>query len=186
MNLKKKILFTASIATFLTLTTAYGWEHEIAVGYGGGKEIQESYQNRAFILSGKLYKFKKLDNTLIATIDGSITHLQADTADYKDTTTFSVGLGLRAYFLNPTLHKIRPYLGISSGPNYLTNKQLGNRLQGANFDLRTTLEGGVEFALKNNHSLDVNLQLIHYCNAGIAYPNQGFNVPIALSVGYQF
>jgi outer membrane protein W len=186
MTLKKQLLAIFAMTLLFTLTNAFAWEHEIAAGYGGGKEIEENYDNHAFLVSGKLYKFKKLDNTLIATIDSSITHIYAQADDHQNTTTFSVALALRAYFANPQLHTIRPYLGVSSGPNYLTSNQLGNRKQGANFDLRTTLEGGVEFGLKNNRGIDVNLQLIHYCNAGLAYPNQGFNVPLALSVGYQF
>lgn len=187
MTSYRKLLLFFSVAIFFLITTnTYAWDHEISAGYGWGKEINEDYQTTAFVLSGKFYKFPKIDNTLFATIDGSISQLHADTSDYSNLTTAALALALRAYFINPELHKIRPYLEISSGPAYLSENQLGKRQQGANFDLQSTLGGGIEFGLKNKRSVDINLHLVHYCNAGLFKPNQGFNVPYVVSIGYQF
>jgi len=186
MKLKNLFLLLSGSAFLLAAQPVYAWQHEVAIGYGWGNEVEKDYKNSAVVLSGKLYKFPKIDNTLIATIDGSISQLHADTDQHKNLTTAAIALGLRAYFVNPDLHQTRPYLGISSGPAYLSSTLFGERDQGTHFDLQTTLEGGVEFGLKNQRSIDVNLHLVHYCNAGLASPNQGFNVPFVLSVGYQF
>lgn len=186
MTYKTYRIFTMLALTLLSTRAIYAWDHEVSLGYGWGKEISEDYQNRAFVLSGKFYKFPKIDNTLIATIDGSVSRLHADTDQHQNLTTGAVALGLRAYFADPDVHQVRPYLGVSSGPAYISDQWFGNREQGANFDIQTTLEGGVEFQLKHNRSIDVNLHMVHYCNAGLASPNQGFDVPYVLSIGYQF
>jgi len=185
--MKFKYLFLPfyAITLFLTTHSIYAWNHEIAIGYGWGKELEKDYNNTAVVLSGKFYQFK-IDNTLIATIDGSVSQLHANTDYNKNSTTASVGLGLRAYFVNPELHQYRPYLGISSGPAYLSNTRLGEQDQGGHFDLQSTLEGGIEFGLKKQRSIDLNLHLVHYCNAGLRSPNRAFNVPFVVSLGYQF
>lgn len=186
MSLKKLSLLLLTPLLFATTSSAYAWKHAISIGYGWGNEVEKDYRNQAIVLSGKLYKFPKIDDMLIATIDGSASWLHADTPSNRNIFTTSVGLGLRAYFLNPETHNTRPYLGISSGPAYLSSRRFGEQDQGGHFDLQSTLESGMEFGLKNKRSIDVNLHLVHYCNAGLAHPNQGFNVPFVLSVGYQF
>jgi hypothetical protein len=180
-----KLLLTATLL-LTPIYACYAWQHEVSLGYGFGREVEKDYQNTAFVLSGKLYKFPKIDNTLIATIDGSVSQLRADTDVHRHLTTAALALGLRAYFQNPDLHQIRPYLGVSSGPSYLSSRYFGTGDQGAHLDLQSTIESGVEFELKNKRSVDVNLHFVHYCNAGLAYPNLGFNVPFVIAVGYQF
>jgi hypothetical protein len=185
-TVKKLFLPLFSTALFLSLSPAYAWKNEVSFGYGFGNEVERDYANNAYVLSSKLYKFPKIDKMLIATIDGSISRLHAETETHRDLTTVALALGLRAYFQNPDLHKIRPYLGASSGPAYISSRYFGERDQGTNFDLQTTLESGVEFGFKDGRGIDLNLHLVHYCNAGIAKPNQGFNVPFVISIGYQF
>ncbi|MFT3741296.1 MAG: acyloxyacyl hydrolase [Gammaproteobacteria bacterium] len=165
---------------------AYGWEHEIAVGYGFGQEVGEDYQNQGFTINGKLYKFPKIDNTLYATIDGSLSHWTANTDTYSQLTTAAISANLRAYFANPLHHTIRPYIAASTGPAYLSSEQFGDRRQGSHFDLQSTIEAGTEIATSADRAIDINLHLVHYCNAGLFEPNEGFNVLYVFSIGYQF
>ena len=174
------------LVTLLVSSSVYAWQHEVSAGYGFGQEPTENYNNNAFVLSGKFYKFPKIDDDLIATIEGSVSNLHADTAQHNNASMADVALGLRAYFFNPDLHEVSPYLGISAGPAYLFDRFLGNQEQGAHIAIQATLEGGVEFKLKHDQGIDLNLHFLHYSNAGMFNPNQGFNVPYVLSIGYQF
>lgn len=179
-----KIILIAVIVMLFNVQ-AMAWEHEISVGYGGGKENQpRDYQNRATVINAKLYKFKKLDNTLIATIDASVSNLRSDTPDHNSIYSAAVAPALRAYFQNPDFHDIRPHLDVSSGPVYLSSHQLGDNQLGSQIALQTTLGAGVEFG--KNHGFDLNFHFAHYCNGGIAPPNQGFNFPFIVSLGYQW
>ena len=186
MKFKKVLLTLLAVLAVFSYHSVYAWEHEVSAGYGWGEEFDEDYHNSVFIFGGKFYKFPKIDDTLIATIDGSIAQLHADTDEYKNIITAAVSLALRAYFADPDVHKIRPYLTASFGPAYISDKQFGERQQGSNFLLQSILGGGIEFGLKNQRSIDVNLYLLHYSNAGLASPNEGFDVPFVLSIGYQF
>jgi hypothetical protein len=161
------------------------WQHQIAIGYGMGKEIEQNYLNRGVVLSGKFYKFPAIDNTLYATLDGTLTRIWAATAEHNKLTTLAIALAMRAYFADPCFHCIRPYLQVSFGPAYLSDRHLGNRRQGANFSFQTTLEVGTELSLGEN-DWDINLRLLHYCNAGIFQPNKGINLAPVLSVGFLF
>ena len=176
------LLAVISIGVALFSSSAIAWEHGIAAGFGGGKEIDQDYYNTDYVLSAKLYKFKKIDDTLIAVIEASFSKLQADTDEYNSMYAAAIALSLRGYFLNPEHYRIKPYLEISSGPAYLSEHQLGNNIQGSHLVIQSTLGGGFEFG--KNHSIDLNFHFAHYCNAGLADPNQGFDFPFIISLGY--
>jgi hypothetical protein len=183
-----RILFLTVIISFYFLfcNSALAWQHEIAAGYGYGQEIEEDYHNQGYEISGKFYKFPPIDNTLVFTIDGAVAYWRSSADQNRQLTTVTIAPAARAYFFNPCYNTIRPYLEVSFGPNYLSQKVLGEREQGSHFCFRTTLGGGTEIGLTPTQSLDLNLHLAHYCNAGIFKPNQGIDVLYIFTVGYQF
>jgi opacity protein-like surface antigen len=178
--------FAAGLFLAFLLNTAQAWNHEVSIGYGWGQEIGANYDNHAIVLSGSFYKFKKIDNTLFITLDGTLANLMANTPRNNSLTTAGISLAFRAYFQNPDFHKIRPHVGISAGATYLSQNQLGTQVQGSKFDFQWTIGGGIEFALPQNQGIDVTLNFLHYCNAGLAKPNEGFDIPFLLALGYQF
>ena len=145
---------------------------------------EENYNQSGICTTGKLYKFCPIDEKLILTRDGSVSQWHANTSHDQNLTTVAVAPSFRAYFLDPTVNRVRPYLGASFGPSYLSNKTFGERTQGANFAFQSTIEAGTEIGDK--HRLDINLHLVHYCNAGLFHPNQGITMLYVLSLGYQF
>jgi hypothetical protein len=177
---KKYLLAFSSILFCVHFQNCKAWEHEVSAGYGFGREIGQSYYNHGISLSGKFYK-TQIDKTLIATLDGTLASWTAGTPTDKYLNTAALAIGLRGYFADPAQHKIKPYLGVSWGPAYLSNQHFGTREQGSSLAMQVTLETGIE--IKN---FDVNLHLAHYCNAGLANPNQAINVPFVLSIGYLF
>lgn len=181
----KKIVLFLFCFFCLVSGTASAWQHEIAIGYGQGGELEEDYQNYGAVLTGKLYKFCPIDQTLIATIDGTVAHWRNNSGSHEHLTTVAIAPALRAYFMNPNCHRIRPYLDASIGPTYLSDKQFGDRVQGSHFALQTTLEVGTEIG-SQKRSIDLNFHLAHYCNAGLFRPNQGINILYIFTVGYQF
>lgn len=185
-NNKKVITVFLALLTCLFSNAALAWNHELAAGYGYGKEVEQDYDNSGYEITGKFFKFAPIDNTLIVTLDGTVAHWRSNTPDNNQLTIAAIAPNFRAYFFNPCYNKVRPYLGVSFGPSYLSQKQLGNREQGGHFAFQSTLEGGTEIALPNQHSLDLNLHLAHYCNAGLAKPNQGIDILYIVTVGYQF
>lgn len=179
--LNKKIYFFFCLLGLSYHQAVRASQHEIAIGYGFGKEVEQKYRNQGIVLSGKFYRLPNIDDTLSATLDGTLAYIRASTKNHNHLATTALALALRAYFANPLEHIIRPYFQISFGPAYLSAKQLGERSQGGHFAFQTTLETGTE--VKN---VDFNLRLNHYCNAGIFHPNQGINLVYIFSIGYMF
>jgi hypothetical protein len=178
------LLFLAVVNFFFAFYSPYSlaWEHEVSLGFGGGQEIDQDYTNTIFVLNAKIYKFPKIDQTLIATIDASFSSLHSNTSEHNSLFAAAVTPTLRAYFINPQHYSYIPYLEVASGPAYLSKHQLGENQQGTLFVFQSTLGGGIEFV--KIHGLDLNLHFAHYCNAGLKSPNQGFDFPFVVSLGY--
>ncbi|HVV69439.1 MAG TPA: acyloxyacyl hydrolase [Gammaproteobacteria bacterium] len=177
-------LIILCLSSLFLSTNAQAWEHEIAFGFGDSGEPEQDYTNTLFVLSGKFLKYH-VDKTLIATLDGTLGFWTAHTDEHKHVVNIAVSPAFRAYFADPDYHRVRPYLGISVGPTYISDKQLGNRLQNTHFALQSTLEAGTEIG-NSKHSVDLNVHLTHICNAGLADPNQSYNLLYVFSIGYQF
>ena len=180
LSMKNLITILLSITLFYSFS-ANAWQYGLSFGAGAGQETNRNYNNGLFMVNGKFYKFN-LDRTLIATFDARFSHLFSATPENNSMYTLSLAPAFRAYFFEPFQANFRPYLEVSSGPAYLSQHQLGEETQGARFAIQSTLGGGFEWA--ERPGFEVNFQLVHYCNAGLANPNQGFNFPIVISFGY--
>jgi hypothetical protein len=173
-----------SLICLLFSTNAQAWTHEFAIGYGDATEPEQDYTNSIYVLSGKFLKYK-VDKTLIFTLDGTLGLWDAHTDEHSHMFNVAISPAFRAYFANPDNHTIRPYLGVSVGPTYISDQQFGTRVQNTNFALQSTLETGVEIG-NSKHSVDLNAHLVHICNAGLKDPNEGYDLLYVFSIGYQF
>ncbi len=183
-KIRSFVLIIISLLSLLFSASAQAWTHEVAIGYGSSNEPNQDYRNSLYVLSGKFFKYR-LDKTLIFTLDGTVGRWHADTDEHSNLTNVAISPAFRAYFANPDHHSVKPYIGVSSGPTYLSHEQLGKRLQNTHFALQSTLETGLEIG-NSQRSVDINVHLAHICNAGIAMPNEGFNLLYVFSIGYQF
>ena len=189
MARNKRILFSLCVAVLATLFTlsASAWQHGISSGYGGSKEINKNYGAYGFFLNGKLYQLKRIDKTMLLTLDVSAAHWRAGTAQNKNLTTLALSGAFRAYFAPPEDHQWRPYLQTTAGLAYLSSKMFGEQAQGSHAALQITLGAGMEVALPHSDkSLDLNWRLVHFSNAGLFKPNQSLNLLYVFSLGYLF
>jgi len=161
------------------------WRHGFSVGYGYGKEIDASYFNQGPFIHAILYRFNNIDKFLIFTLNASAGFWTAGTKQSRKVNTIAFSPNFRAYFVDPKLHRIRPYLQGSFGLVYMTKKNFGTQKLGSRFAFQTTIGGGIEFG-SLRRAFDFSVYLIHYCNAGIVKPNDGTDIPIVVSLGYLF
>ena len=172
----------------LIIGNAHAWQHEISGGYGYSKELGYSEHHYGAFINFKWHKFPKIDKTLIFTIDSSFGSWNATTPENNKLNTIALSGALRAYFATPEQLKYRPYLLASFGPTFMSTEDFGAQKQGANFSFQTTMGGGMEIMTDqvNQRGVDFNIRMIHYCNAGLASPNEGFDIFFVFSVGYLF
>lgn len=173
-------LFLSIIFFFFTLN-AYAWENSIALGYGYSHDPNHTkYYNSGFLLSGDIYPFRQTLYTYWS-LNGAIGQWHSTAPHNKNLTTGAIALALRLYPF--TVVKEYPaYLLLSAGPAVLSHRQFGANKQGSNFTFQ--LNGG--FGVEIKQKFDVNLRMLHYSNAHLAKPDQGFNILYLLSFGYLF
>lgn len=185
--MKRIFRYTTIILLAFSISPASAWRSGISAGYGYGQEVGANYDNSGFYAQAILYRFNKIDQYLIFMIDTSIGFWHASTMNNNRLVALALSPAFRAYFVNPETHRVRPYLQISFGPSYFSNKILGTQAQGSHFLFQSTLGGGIEFKLnQKNQALDLSGMLIHYCNAGLYRPNEGTDIPIVITLGYLF
>lgn len=181
--MKKSHFF--SLAIFITLPfyclNPYAWDHSIEIGYGYSHDPNHTkYYNSGGMLSGDLDPLWRSPWTFF-TVTGSLGQWHTTAPHYKNLTTAAVSLALRLYPLRMDYYGYPPYFLASFGPAYLSSRKFGENTQGKKIAIQSNLGVGVEL-----NCFDMNLRLQHFSNAGLAKPNEGFNILYLLSVGYLF
>lgn len=180
--MKKLSLVAFILIHFCCLSAhAYSWTRSIELGYGYSQDPNHTkYHNSGVLLSGDLYPLWCNPWTFFS-ITGSLGHWYTTAPENKNLTTAAASLALRLYPV-PSDETYYPFYFLASfGPAYLSSRQYGENTQGSHWAIQSNLGIGEEF-----DSFDVNLRLSHFSNAGLAKPNEGFNVLYLLSVGYLF
>ena len=108
----------------------------------------------------------------------------AGTLAHKNLWTAGIGAGARAYFTRTAW--LSPYIEATVTPSYISTKTFGYKQQGSHFVFQDTLGFGVEIGDPNHQRMDINYMFIHYSNANLFTPNNGYDIPFVLNVGYLF
>lgn len=176
-NIIASLLFTILLGFS---ASALAWERSIALGYGYSHDPNHTkYNNSGFLLSSDLLTFWQTNWTTWSVM-GSLGRFHSTTPQYQNVTTGALSLALRFYpFTDGQCYPF--YLYGSAGPALLSSRYFGYNKQAKNISIQTNLGIGQEF-----NNIDVNLRLEHFSNAGLAKPNEGFNILYLLSIGYLF
>jgi hypothetical protein len=179
--MKKRFLSRSLLFLFLSfnISLSFAWNHSIDFGYGRSHDPNDTkYTNSGYLLSGDLIALKRTSLTFWS-INGAIGQWHSTAPTYKFLTTAALSLALRWYPLEITNN--HPYFLASVGPSFLSSKHFSTNNQAGHLTIQTLLGLGNEY--KN---FDLNLRLVHYSNANLAKPNEGYNILYLLSVGYLF
>jgi opacity protein-like surface antigen len=182
MKISLKPLFI-SIGVALYSSSTFAWDHGVTIGYGYAKELGESYINKGFLLDMTLYKIQA-DSKLDFSLKASTAYWKAGTTDNNTLFTAGIGIGARAYFTRTAW--ISPYIHASISPSYISAKKFGNKEQGSHFVFQDTFGFGVEIGPPNGNKIDINYMFIHYSNANLFTPNNGYDIPAVVNIGYLF
>lgn len=166
--------------------SALAFSHSISLGYAiPSMESDQIYSHSGIYLNGNFYSYQSADHSLLFTLNASTGYWTAPSDQDNHLMTLGLQPTCRVYFSHNMMHYTRPYLFIGYGPAYLTHKKLGAKEQGANFAFQGDVGGGFEFG-KNYKGIDINLRMVHFSNANLFTPNQGFDFLYVLSIGYLF
>ena len=172
----------ASLLLSVAFSSASAWDRGVSLGGGYGNDINHhTYTNSGGILTAELMSLKS--NTWYnITMNGSLGQWHTTEPLYRDLTTVALTFAFRAYVFYT--NDVHPFLIVSSGPAYISNRSFGYNSQGANVDFQTS--GGVGFELGTAKRAEITAQIIHFSNAYTFHPNQGFNIVPVLTLGCLF
>lgn len=179
----KKLYFLIFILIHFCCASVYAhpWSHSVELGYGYSQDPNHTkYNNSGVLLSGDIIPLWYAPWAFLS-VTGSLGHWFTTAPVNKNLTTVAASLAVRLYPVAVGEADYPFYFLASFGPAYLSDRQYGENTQGSNIAIQSNLGIGEEF-----DSFDINLRLSHYSNAGLAKPNEGFNVLYLLSVGYLF
>lgn len=180
--MRKRNVFSRFLFVLLSLITitSFAWDRSIDIGYGYSHDPNDTkYNNSGVFLSGDFWPVYHSPMTFWS-LNGSLGQWYSSAPENKNLTTVAAALALRFYPLT-TAETYPVYLLASAGPAYLSTRHFGTNVQGSN--LAFQLNGGLGMEYKH---FDANLRMVHYSNAGLANPNEGYNILYLLSLGYLF
>ena len=178
----RRNIYTSALITALAYLplTLWAWDHSIEIGYGKSHDPNDSkHYNSGFLLSGDVYPIKHT-NWSYWSVNGTLGRWYSTAPQNKNLTTVAASLALRLYPLC-TNNAYDGYFMGAAGPALLSNRKFGANTQGSNFTFQWVAGAGVEY----DH-IDVNFRYMHYSNARLFKPDQGFNIQYLISIGYLF
>lgn len=160
-------------------SAAFAWQRGVSVGYGSGQDIgHHNYTNSGIFLSSDLTTLWQR-SWFHMTINGAIGYWVTTAPINQRLFTAAAALSLRLYPYQTT--NWHPYLIASGGPAYISSRDFGEDGQGANVTFQTT--AGLGFEWGKDSRWDANIRLVHYSNAYLIQPNDGFNMLYVVSLG---
>lgn len=176
----KMRLFYLLFALIFSMMRCYAWDNSIELGYGKSHDPNHTrYFNSGFLLSSDVFPINHTRYSYLS-LNAALGQWYSSAPRHKTLTTVAMALALRFYPFT-VVRTYPPYILASAGPAYLSNKTFGENTQGSNFTFQWNGGLGVEFK-----QIDVNLRMVHYSNAHLTKPDQGFNILYMLSLGYLF
>jgi hypothetical protein len=179
----KKLFILPMLIVFLFFThstISFAWDHSIELGYGISHDPNHSqYDNSGYLLTGDLFPLYQAPYTFWS-VTGALGKWRTTAPVNKNLQTAALSLALRLYPFTIN-ENYPPYLLGSVGPAYLSSRNFGENEQAKNVTFQFNFGLGVEF-----NQLDVNLRMVHFSNAYLARPDEGFTILYLLSLGYLF
>lgn len=151
------------------------------VNAGGGQQSNSDQNNRMAGADLIFYQHARSERQEIV-IGVGYTDIHTNAAFNEHVQAVSVFPQLNLY--GKGNDSVRPVFFVRAlGPTWLSKRNLGDREQGSNFAFQAQIGAGLWFG-KDKDWL-VSLSYKHFSNAGLASPNEAFDVPVLLTLGYK-
>jgi hypothetical protein len=160
--------------------------HRFAIGAGYGPQWTRNtiQQNNALIdvcLFLKEVDIPRLGNSALL-LGLGYTYLWTDADVNRDNHVISFLPAYRYYFSGSK--KFQIFIHLAAGPSFMSSKQLGEQEQGSSFIFNDFIGVGVRWG--RHREWELMCAWRHLSNADLFKPNNGFDVPLSLSLGYVF
>ena len=157
---------------------------ELMVNFGGGKQHSTSQTNKTFGLDYSFYKYERSKRQHLM-VGVSLTRLTTDATTNKSITAVSIYPQLSLFPKRQSWGQ--PFFFVRAlGPTYISSNNLGARKQDKHFAFQAQVGVGAYLNYQDKRDGIVMLSFKHFSNAGLFSDNDGFDLPIVLSLGVRF
>jgi len=155
---------------------------QIILSYGAGPQPESNQKNRLLSIDYSFYeKVRSVRSKL--SFGASYIRLKTNTDDNSNLEVFSVYPQLTLTPVNKILRG--SYFFVRAlGPSYISHNQLGSRQQTNNFAFQAQVGVGYRVILAKRNTLLLQLSWKHFSNASLFEPNDGIDIPVVFSFGY--
>jgi len=157
---------------------------ELTLFYGGGPQQHDSDQkNRGW---GVDYSFYKIVRSVRSELSFGVgyTYMTNDADEHDSLYAISLYPQLTLYPSNPIT--LNPFFFVRAlGPSYISENQFGSREQDNHFSFQSQVGIGIRPHITENQQIKIMLSWKHFSNANLFSDNDGFDLPITLSVGFE-
>lgn len=151
------------------------------VNAGEGQQSHSNQNNRMTGVDLIFYQHARSENQELM-IGVGYTDIHTNAGFNEHVQAVSIFPQLNLYGKNNK--SVRPMFFVRAlGPTWLSNKNLSDREQGSSFAFQAQVGAGL-WCGKDKDWL-VSLSYKHFSNAGLFSPNDSFDVPVLLSLGYR-
>mgnify|MGYP000334921195 CR=1 FL=1 len=179
-----KYFFQPMLTILLLCMSPLLYADELIVNAGGGKQYGASQHNRTFGLDYSFYR-KVRSHRQHLLLGLSLTRMSANTPGSGSILAISLYPQLNLYPKRQSWGQ--PFFFVRAlGPSYISSNKLGTRNQKNHFAFQAQVGVGAYLNYQEKRDGIVMLSFKHFSNAGIFNVNEGFNLPVVLSVGVKF
>jgi hypothetical protein len=151
------------------------------VNAGGGQQSRSDQDNRMFGADLIFWKNQRSERQELV-VGVGYTDIQTNAGFNEHVQAVSIFPQLNLYAKGND--SVRPMFFVRAlGPTWLSERNLGDREQGSHFAFQAQVGAGLWFGKDRNWLAALSYK--HFSNAGLSSPNEAFDVPVLLTVGYR-
>lgn len=173
------------VTVFLILACLWApftWADQLLVNGGAGPQPGASQQNHSFGMDFTFWSHARSYRQEFL-IGVGYSYLATDTVDNAQVSIWSIFPQLNLYA--PERSGVMPFFFVRAlGPSYLNSRKYGEREQAKNFAFQAQVGVGLVFGDEKDWSLSVSYK--HFSNAGLSSPNDGFDIPVVISIAWSW
>lgn len=173
------------VAIFTILTCLWGsvaCADQLLLNGGAGPQPGASQRNHSLGLDFTFWSHARSYRQEFL-IGVGYSYLATDTADNSQVSIWSLFPQLNLYA--PERNGVLPFFFVRAlGPSYLNSRKYGEREQAKNFAFQAQVGAGLMFGEQKDWSLSVSYK--HFSNASLFSPNDGFDIPVVISIAWSW
>ena len=151
------------------------------VNAGGGQQSHSEQDNRMAGADLIFYQHSRSERQEIV-IGVGYTDINTNAGFNEHVQAISIFPQLNLY--GKDNDSVRPMFFVRAlGPTWLSSRHLGDREQGRNFTFQAQVGAGLWFGKDKDWLIALSYK--HFSNAGLTSPNEAFDVPVLLTLGYR-